>query len=53
MDLNNNTDGQDQTDNATLLPNKLVKLEDCEGCNEGESIKKRHWLEYHYMRKKA
>jgi hypothetical protein len=43
MDLNNNTGGQDQTDNAALLPNKLVKLEDCEGCNEGESMKKRHW----------
>ena len=43
MDLNNNTGGQDQRDNAALLPNKLVKLEDCEGCNEGESMKKRHW----------
>jgi hypothetical protein len=42
MDLNNNTGGQDQTDNAALLPNKLVKLEDCEGCNEGESMNKRH-----------
>ena len=41
LDLNNNTGGQDQTDNAALLPNKLVKLEDCEGCNEGESMKKR------------
>jgi hypothetical protein len=36
--------GQDQTDNASLLPNKLVKLEDYyEGGNEGESMKKRHW----------
>ena len=39
MDLNNNTGGQDQTDNASLLPNKLVKLEDY----EGESMMKRHW----------
>ena len=35
--------GQDQTDNAALLPYKLVKLEDYEGGNEGESMKKRHW----------
>ena len=41
MDLNNNTGGQDQMDNAALLPNKLVKLKDCEGCSEGESMKKR------------
>ena len=44
MGLNNNSGGQDQTNNAALLPNnKLVKLEDCEGSNEGESMKKRHW----------
>ena len=30
-------------DNAALLPNKLVNLEDYEGGNEGESMKKRHW----------
>ena len=41
MDLNNNTGGQDQTDNAALLPNKLVKLEDYKGGKEGESMKKR------------
>ena len=29
---------QDQTDNASLLPNKLVKLEDYEGGNEGETL---------------
>jgi hypothetical protein len=27
--------GQDQTDKASLLPNKLVKLEDYEVGNEG------------------
>jgi hypothetical protein len=35
--------GQDQTDNAALLPYKLGKLEVYEGGNEGESMKKRHW----------
>ena len=38
--------GQDQTDNAALLPYKLVKLEDYEGGNEGESMKKRHWRQF-------